>query len=57
MAWNNLLAFPYLYGYSVQTLDALLSQFDLKRVFIQPDTLARLADAQTKHGPCGKNVS
>ncbi|MGH8006741.1 MAG: methyltransferase domain-containing protein [Candidatus Binatia bacterium] len=48
LAWNNLLAFPYLYGYSVRTLDALFSRFDLQRVFVQPDTLTRLADAQTK---------
>jgi len=48
LAWNNLLAFPYLYGYSVRTLDRLLSQFDLERIVIEPDTLTRLADAQTK---------
>lgn len=48
LAWNNLLAFPYLYGYSVRTLDRLLSQFGLERVSIEPDTLTRLADAQTK---------
>lgn len=48
LAWNNLLAFPYLYGYSIRTLDALFARFDLQRVFVQPDTLTRLADAQTK---------
>ncbi|HZO90001.1 MAG TPA: methyltransferase domain-containing protein [Chthonomonadaceae bacterium] len=48
MAWNNLLAFPYLYGYSVPTLDRLLARYGLERVGARGDTLVRLADAQTK---------
>jgi hypothetical protein len=48
LAWNNLLAFPYLYGYSVPTLDVLLADYGLKRLTAQPDTLVSLADRQTK---------
>ena len=48
LAWNNLLAFPYLHGYSVRTLDALLRHYGFARIGTQPDTLPRLSDAQTK---------
>jgi SAM-dependent methyltransferase len=48
MAWNNLLAFPYLHGYSIVTLDGLLSRHTLARVAAAPDTLLPLADAQTR---------
>lgn len=48
MAWNNLLGFPYLHGYSVDTLDRLLSRFGLRRVVFHPSVLPRLADANTK---------
>jgi len=48
MAWNNLLTFPYLYGYSVRPLDRLLGRYGLQRVATRPDTLVQLADAQTK---------
>lgn len=48
MAWNNLLAFPYLYGYSLRTLDWLLSWHGMLRIAAVPDTLPRLADAQTR---------
>jgi SAM-dependent methyltransferase len=48
MAWNNLLAFPYLHGHSVATLDRLLAPFDLARVAVDPDTLTRLADERTR---------
>lgn len=48
MAWNNLLAFPYLYGYTVPTLDWLLGRHGLTRTTAQPDTLPRLADTQTR---------
>jgi SAM-dependent methyltransferase len=48
MAWNNLLAFPYLHGYSVRTLDWLLSWHGFERVTATPDVLCRLADDQTK---------
>jgi SAM-dependent methyltransferase len=48
MAWNNLLAFPYLDGYSERTLDRLLTRYGMRRLAVVPDVLARLADAQTK---------
>lgn len=48
MAWNNLLAFPYLYGYSVPTLDRLLVEHQFSPLSVRADTLARLADGQTK---------
>ena len=47
MAWNNLLAFPYLFGYSVPTLDRLMSAYGLTRSAVHADTLVRLADAAT----------
>jgi SAM-dependent methyltransferase len=47
MAWNNLLGFPYLYGYSMRTLDRLLADFDFARRARQPDTLVQLADDDT----------
>jgi SAM-dependent methyltransferase len=48
MAWNNLLAFPYLHGYTVPTLDRLMLRHGMRRIAVSGDTLARLADAQTK---------
>jgi SAM-dependent methyltransferase len=47
-AWNNLLAFPYLHGYTLRTLDWLLSWHGLERIAATPDTLPRLSDAQTR---------
>ncbi len=48
LAWNNLLAFPYLYGYPVPTLDRLFSRYGLRRVHARGDTLVPLGDAQTR---------
>ncbi len=48
LAWNNLLAFPYLYGYSVRTLDRLLRGYAFTRIAAQYDTLMSLADQHTK---------
>jgi SAM-dependent methyltransferase len=48
MAWNNLLGFPYLHGYSPETVDRLLVRFALRQVTIHPSVLPRLADATTK---------
>ena len=48
MAWNNLLAFPYLHGYSVASLDRLIGRHGMQRVAVYPDTLMYLADGQTK---------
>jgi SAM-dependent methyltransferase len=39
LAWNNLLTFPYLYGYGLATLDSLIGEFDLIREAVYPDTL------------------
>lgn len=44
LAWNNLLAFPYLHGFSVRTLDWMSHWHGLDRVGVTPDTLCRLAD-------------
>ena len=48
LAWNNLLGFPYLFGYSAPTLDRLLAPYGFERVQFRADVLVRLADAQTK---------
>ena len=48
MAWNNLLGFPYLYGYSASTLDRLLAGYGFERVMFMPDVLTRLADEESK---------
>jgi SAM-dependent methyltransferase len=48
LAWNNLLGFPYLYGYSIPTLDRLLARYDLARIAAHPDTLVRLSDRATR---------
>ncbi len=44
LAWNNLLGFPYLYGYTVRTLDELLSRYGFARIAACPDTLMTLAN-------------
>jgi SAM-dependent methyltransferase len=48
LAWNNLLGFPYLFGYAAPTLDRLLGGYGFARVGFRPDVLVRLADAATK---------
>jgi SAM-dependent methyltransferase len=48
LAWNNLLGFPYLYGYAADTLDRLLSACGFARRGVRPDTLVRLADKDSK---------
>ncbi|HYB99279.1 MAG TPA: class I SAM-dependent methyltransferase [Candidatus Limnocylindrales bacterium] len=48
LAWNNLLSFPYLHGYSLATLDRLMGQYELERVGFTADVLTRLADDQTR---------
>jgi SAM-dependent methyltransferase len=47
MAWNNLLSFPYLHGYSVATLDLLVGGYGFAREHVDADVLTRLADGQT----------
>lgn len=48
MAWNNLITFPYLHGYSVDTLDRLLRGYGFTRIHAEGDVLTRLADEDTK---------
>jgi SAM-dependent methyltransferase len=48
LAWNNLLAFPYLHGYSITTLDQLLGRHGLARLMTCRDTLVTLSDSNTK---------
>jgi SAM-dependent methyltransferase len=48
LAWNNLLAFPYLFGWAAPTLDRLLAGYGFERVELRPDVLVRLADETTK---------
>lgn len=43
LIWNNLLTFPYLYGYGLSTLDSLLEEFGLTRKAVYPDTLMQSA--------------
>lgn len=47
LTWNNLLGFPYLYGYAPPTLDALVAPAGCVPLGIDPDTLVRLADDST----------
>ncbi len=47
LAWNNLLSFPYLNGYSPATLDQLVARHGFTRVAIETDTLMTLSDEQT----------
>jgi len=44
LAWNNLLGFPYVYGYTVRTMDQLLARHGFARLDVCPDTLMTLAD-------------
>jgi SAM-dependent methyltransferase len=48
LAWNNLLSFPYLQGYTPASLDRLLTESGAHRVRYEPDVLTRLADEHTK---------
>jgi SAM-dependent methyltransferase len=48
LAWNNLLGFPYLYGYARRPLDRLLEGAGFVRHALQPDTLVRLANQDTQ---------
>jgi len=44
LAWNNLIGFPYLFGYSRRSLDALLARHGFVRCELSGDTLCILAD-------------
>jgi SAM-dependent methyltransferase len=48
LAWNNLVGFPYLHGYSVETLDRLVAAYGFERIAAEPDTLLPLADRDTR---------
>ena len=48
MAWNNLLMFPYLYGYNRSGIDRLMAGSGLRPEAWQPDQLVRLSDHHTK---------
>ncbi len=48
LAWNNLVGFPYLYGYSAGALDRLVAPYGFERLAAVPDTLLPLADADTR---------
>ena len=47
LAWNNLLSFPYLNGYSASTVDQLVARHGFTPVSLEVDTLMTLADQQT----------
>jgi SAM-dependent methyltransferase len=44
LAWNNLLGFPYLHGYGLQSLDVLARKFVMIRTSVAGDTLGPVAD-------------
>jgi SAM-dependent methyltransferase len=48
LAWNNLLAFPYLHGYSISTMDQLLGRHGFTRLKFDRDQLVSLSDPDTK---------
>jgi len=47
LAWNNLLGFPYLYGWGLASLDLATRRFGLTRVAAQGDVLCALAGRAT----------
>lgn len=47
LAWNNLLSFPYLNGYSASTLDQLVARHAFARVVLEVDTLMTLSNQHT----------
>lgn len=47
LAWNNLLTFPYLYGYTLRTADRLAGEFDFARMRYAPDTLVGMSNVDT----------
>ena len=48
LAWNNLLSFPYLYGYDVTTLDCLVTQNGFRREAAYPHTLVTASTPTTR---------
>ena len=47
LAWNNLLAFPYLHGHTVHTLDVLVEPWGFRRTLLQGDVLGVLSGQGT----------
>ena len=47
LAWNNLLGFPYVYGYTLRTMDELLARHGFARLATCPDTLMTLANRES----------
>jgi SAM-dependent methyltransferase len=47
LAWNNLLGFPYLYGYGIESLDRAVHPFGFVRAAAQGDVLCALAGRAT----------
>lgn len=47
LAWNNLLSFPYLHGYDVDTLDRLVTPFGFVPALARGDVLCRIAGSST----------
>jgi SAM-dependent methyltransferase len=48
LAWNNLLSFPYLHGYGLASLDAMVPPHGFRRVLVRGDVLATLAGRATR---------
>jgi SAM-dependent methyltransferase len=48
LAWNNLLSFPYLHGYGLASLDALVPSHGFRRVLRRGDVLGILAGRATR---------
>jgi SAM-dependent methyltransferase len=48
LAWNNLLSFPYLHGYGLASLDAIVPPHGFRRVLARGDVLATLAGRATR---------
>lgn len=47
LAWNNLLGFPYLHGYGIESLDRLIAPYGFERVSAQGDVLGVLSGRAT----------
>jgi hypothetical protein len=47
LAWNNLLSFPYAYGYGIDSLDRVVRPFGFERVAVRGDVLVTLAGRAT----------
>ena len=48
LAWNNLLGFPYLYGYTLSAMDQVLARHGFARLAVCPDTLMTLANQDVR---------